>query len=81
MRATTEEQLNAHFESTLHAFDVELKLIADLKNSIGRNKPDVQNKDLILALIQLLETEEDVVKLDVYRNALEIIVQKTPDDL
>jgi hypothetical protein len=81
MRTTTEEQLNAHFESTLHAFDVELKLIADLKKSIGRRKPDVHNKDLILALIQLLETEEDVVKLDVYRNALEIIVQKTPDDL
>jgi hypothetical protein len=60
---------------------VELKLIADLKKSIGRRKPDVHNKDLILALIQLLETEEDVVKLDVYRNALEIIVQKTPDDL
>lgn len=81
MRTTTEEQLNAHFESTLHAFDVELKLIADLKKSIGRKKPDVHNKDLILALIQLLETEDDVVKLDVYRNALEMIVQKTPDDI
>ncbi|WP_437434247.1 biofilm development regulator YmgB/AriR family protein [Yokenella regensburgei] len=81
MRMTTEDQLNAHFESNLRAFDVELKLIADLRKSIGRIKPDVQNKDLILALIQLLETEEDVVKLDVYRNALEIIVQKTPDDL
>ncbi len=81
MRTTTEEQLNAHFESTRHAFDVELKLIADLKKSIGRKKPDVHNKDLILALIQLLETEDDVVKLDVYRNALEMIVQKTPDDI
>lgn len=81
MRMTTEEQLNVHFESNQHAFDVELTLIADLRKSIGRRKADVQNKDLILALIQLLETEDDVVKLDVYRNALEIIVQKTPDDL
>jgi hypothetical protein len=36
---------------------------------------------MILALIRLLETEDDVIKLDVYRNALELIVQKTPDDL
>jgi len=41
----------------------------------------VNNKNLILALIRMLETEDDVVKLDVYRSALELIVQKTPDDL
>ena len=41
----------------------------------------MSNKDLIFALIQLLEIEKDVVKLDIYRNALEMVVQKTPDDV
>jgi hypothetical protein len=41
----------------------------------------ISNKDIILALILRLECENDVIKQDIYRNALEIIVQRTPDDI
>ncbi|WP_338564888.1 biofilm development regulator YmgB/AriR family protein [Erwinia sp. E_sp_W01_6] len=40
----------------------------------------VSNKAIILKLLERLETEQDVIMLDIYRNALEMIVQHTPDD-
>ena len=41
----------------------------------------VTNKDLILALVAQLETETDVIRNDILRNALEMIVHRTPDDI
>ncbi len=82
MQSTTiEEQLNAFFGRDPHAFEAEEQLIAEITQSLRAHKADVSNKDLIFALIQLLEIEKDVVKLDIYRNALEMVVQKTPDDV
>jgi len=78
---TTEEQLNAFFGRDPHAFEAEEQLIAEITQSLRAHKADVSNKDLIFALIQLLEIEKDIVKLDIYRNALEMVVQKTPDDV
>lgn len=40
----------------------------------------VTNKAIISALIARLEQESDVIKLDIYRNLLELVVHKTPDD-
>ena len=79
--ATTEDHVNAYFDQSIQAFEAERALIKELAQNLKSNRIEVNNKNLILALIRLLETEEDVVKLDVYRNALELIVQKTPDDL
>lgn len=79
--ATTEDHLNTYFDQGIQAFEAERVLIKELAQNLKSNRIEVNNKNLILALIRLLETEDDVVKLDVYRNALELIVQKTPDDL
>ncbi|WP_144815668.1 biofilm development regulator YmgB/AriR family protein [Enterobacter sp. DE0047] len=79
--ATTEDTLNTWFEQGSHAFEAERTLIRGLAQNLKSNRIEVNNKNMILALIRLLETEDDVIKLDVYRNALELIVQKTPDDL
>ncbi|MGP3592050.1 biofilm development regulator YmgB/AriR family protein [Vagococcus sp. WN89Y] len=78
---TTEEQLNAYFGSKAQAYEAEKKVLNDLMHNLRLKQPEVSNKHLILALISLLETEDDVVKLDIYRSALEMVVQKTPDDL
>ncbi|MGD8106522.1 biofilm/acid-resistance regulator YmgB/AriR [Pantoea sp. FN0302] len=41
----------------------------------------VTNKAIISRLIQRLELESDVVMLDVYRRVLELVVNKTEDDI
>ena len=41
----------------------------------------VTNKAIITTLIYRLELESDVVQLDIYRHLLELVVNKTPDDL
>lgn len=79
--ATTEDDVNTYFDQGIQAFEAERVLIKKLAQNLKSNRVEVNNKNLILALIRMLETEDDVVKLDVYRNALELIVQKTPDDL
>nr|WP_233268566.1 biofilm development regulator YmgB/AriR family protein [Pantoea sp. BAV 3049] len=53
------------------------EIIAELTAREGM----VSNKKIIMQLLERLETEHDVVMLDVYRNALEIVVHRTPDDL
>jgi len=78
---TTEEQLNAYFGTKTQAYEAEKKVLSNLMHNLSLKQPEVSNKHLILALIDLLETEDDIVKLDIYRSALEMVVQKTPDDL
>lgn len=78
---TTEEQLNAYFGANARAYAAEKEIIHDIMHNLRSKNVEVSNKHLILALIGLLETEDDAAKLDIYRNALELVVQKTPDDL
>lgn len=47
---------------------------------LSANK-SVSNKAIILWLVDVLETTDDVVMCDVYRNALEIVVGHTMDDI
>ncbi|MFB5746579.1 biofilm development regulator YmgB/AriR family protein [Cedecea sp. P7760] len=47
---------------------------------LSANK-SVSNKAIILWLVDALETTDDVVMCDVYRNALEIVVGHTMDDI
>jgi probable RcsB/C two-component-system connector, global regulator of biofilm formation and acid-resistance len=61
--------------------DIEQQVIADIKAMVLARKSMVTNKDIILELLVRLETEKDIAKLDVYRNALERVVHATPDDL
>ncbi|UGS48545.1 histidine kinase (plasmid) [Kosakonia cowanii] len=65
----------------LHAFDAEQQVISEITFALQEAKTVVTNKDLILALIAQLETETDVIRNDILRNALEMIVHRTPDDI
>ncbi|EPF18228.1 Probable two-component-system connector protein AriR [Cedecea davisae] len=47
---------------------------------LSANK-SVSNKAIIIWLVEALETTDDVVMCDVYRNALEIVVGHTMDDI
>lgn len=59
----------------------EQRVIDEVTLSLKAEKHVITNKDLMLALISRLETETDVVQNDILRNALEIIVHITLEDL
>ncbi|QNQ20190.1 histidine kinase [Kosakonia sp. SMBL-WEM22] len=78
---TTEEQLNAFFGVNADDNEAERQVISTLIANLRLQQRDVTHKHLILALVRLLETEEDPALLESYRKALERVVQKTPDDI
>lgn len=78
---TTEEQFNAFFGVTARDEEAEKQVISTLLSNLRLQQREVNDKHLILALIGLLETEEKPAMLQVYRNALERVVQKTPDHI
>lgn len=78
---TVESQLVDFFQTTGDQFLSERAIIAEIRMELSAQKIRISNKDIILALILRLECESDVIKQDIYRNALEIIVQRTPDDI
>ncbi|MGK3114809.1 biofilm/acid-resistance regulator YmgB/AriR [Candidatus Pantoea formicae] len=78
---TMESQLLDFFHTTGEQFLSERAIIAEIRLELSAQKMRISNKDIILALILRLECESDVIKQDIYRNALEIIVQRTPDDI
>lgn len=59
----------------------EKEVIFATYRELSESKMNVSNKDLISALLEKLQLENDMVKLDIYRLALEIVVQGTPDDV
>jgi len=79
--ATPESQLSDYFKTTGDQFLSERVIISEVRLELTARKIRVTNKDIILALIMRLESERDVLKQDIYRNALEIVIQRTPEDL
>lgn len=53
------------------------RIVRELLAANGR----VNNRAILLALIDELESESDLVHHDVLRNCLEIVVGHTPDDI
>lgn len=74
-------QLEAPLIDEINQFSSERAVIGEIRAEIAKTKMRISNKDVILALILRLETEHDVVKQDIYRNALELILERTPDDI
>lgn len=58
----------------------EQRAIQEITYELLQSQQHVSNKDIIAKLIEKLETEKDVVQLDIYRNALEAVLFQTPDD-
>ncbi|MGY5956784.1 biofilm development regulator YmgB/AriR family protein [Kosakonia sp. BK9b] len=53
---------------------------AVIRNILADSK-HITNKAIIIGLIKMLESTEDVVKSDIIRKTLEIVVRHTTDDL
>ena len=69
------------YQNQLYAFEVEKQIVNEITRELRKIKSFVTNKDIILALIQCIEQEKDAVRNDIYRHALEQVVQRTPDDI
>ena len=57
------------------------KVTAGNRDEYAVSQHSANNKVVILKLREKLETEQDRVMLDIYRQALEIVVQRTADDI
>lgn len=66
---------------TAHAIKSESDVIQEIKIELSLKGRLVNNKAIMAKLLERLEIETDVVKSDIYRNALETVVFRTPDDL
>ncbi|WP_312240840.1 biofilm development regulator YmgB/AriR family protein [Pantoea sp.] len=78
---TEESRLSDYLKHAGPQFHDEKDVIFSLYNELSAVKNIVSNKDIIVSLLKKLEKESDIVKLDIYRKALEIVVQRTPDDV
>lgn len=76
-----ETDIESPLAPQLNEKDTEQQIIARITANLLARKSMVTNKDIILELLVRLETEKDIEKLDVYRNALERVVHTTPDDI
>ncbi|WP_440137634.1 biofilm/acid-resistance regulator YmgB/AriR, partial [Salmonella enterica] len=56
----------------------EQRAIQEITYELLQSQQHVSNKDIIAKLIEKLETEKDVVQLDIYRNALEAVLFQAP---
>lgn len=72
---------NHSYQHHLYAFEAEKQIINDITRELRKVKSFVTNKDIILALIYCIEQEKDAIRNDIYRHALEQVVQRTPDDI
>jgi DNA-binding transcriptional regulator YhcF (GntR family) len=59
---------------------VENETVTRIYKNLKKQKEVVTHKDIILCLIQKIEQESDTGKQDIYLEALEYVVYRTPDD-
>lgn len=77
----TIEFLNPAQTIRMPAYSAELTLIKTVEDELAALYLPTGNKEIILAIIRRLEHETDPGRSSLYRNALEMIVHRTPDDL
>lgn len=78
--SSAEADLIHHFRSEGDRLTAETAVLDSVIRDIVIDGKKVTSKAILLYLIAELESTTDVVKLDVLRNALEIVVGRTPDD-
>lgn len=69
-----------YFRGQGDLLETETELLGAVIRDIVADQGRVTNKAIILYLIAELECTSDVVRLDVLRKTLEIVVGRTPDD-
>lgn len=77
---STESEILSFFQAEGDVLAQETAVIGMVIREIATKGQHVSNKAIILKLIEKLETTSDVVQLDIYRQALEVVVGRTPDD-
>ncbi|MEG3111746.1 MULTISPECIES: biofilm/acid-resistance regulator YmgB/AriR [Pantoea] len=77
---TSNSAIIEYFRSAGDQLASETELLGTVIKNIVTDQGYVTNKAIILYLIAELESTSDVVKLDVLRKTLEIVVGRTPDD-
>lgn len=77
---TTEADIIHHFRRAGEKLAAETAVLDAVIRDIVVHGKRVTSKTIILYLIAELESTSDIVHLDVLRNALEIVVGRTPDD-
>lgn len=77
---STESEILSFFQAEGDVLTQETAVIGMVIREIATKVQHVNNKAIILKLIEKLETTSDVVQLDIYRQALEVVVGRTPDD-
>lgn len=73
--------LSAYFRNAGDALAEESVILGAAVRSILASGGHLTNKTLILHLIQAIESTDDVVKSDIIRKTLEIVVDHTMDDI
>lgn len=72
---TTVDQIDDYFRGLNEGAPSEKEAFSHLFNELASVHKTVSQKDIIAGLIQKLETEQDVIKADIYRHMLEIMLQ------
>lgn len=79
--ATSNNALSDFFKLAGNSDSTEMEVFGQIIAEILQAGMPVSNKAIISSLINRLEMESDVIQLDIYRHLLELVVNKTPDDL
>jgi len=79
-KTPTTDLIDSYFRDNHEELLSEKNVVSELLVELAQAKKTVSNKEIISALIHKLEVESNVVKLDAYRAALEIVLEATPDD-
>ncbi|WP_312241731.1 biofilm/acid-resistance regulator YmgB/AriR [Pantoea sp.] len=77
----TDKEITEYFNVAANKVGSDMEVLGLVVAEILQSGTPVSNKAIILKLINRLELESDVVSLDVYRQLLELVVHRTPDDL
>lgn len=76
----TDQEIAEYFNVAANKAASEMEMLGLVVAEILQAGLSVTNKAIIARLIHRLEQESDVVSLDIYRQLLELVVHKTPDD-
>ncbi len=80
MQQSAESAILDYFGSATTQFEDERQIIGAIIRQQVSARGHVNNKIIILRLIEMLESCKDVVQQDILRNALEIVLGQTEDD-
>lgn len=79
-RATPEAEIISYFRRNENGFEEESAALDAAIRNIVISGNRITTKAIILQIIGEIESTSDVIRLDVLRNVLEIVVGQTPDD-